>query len=221
MCAASIGPALCGSERYTEYVRQMPSIIPNFYSQLTLTFDLDGWSRPLQITCGILPGVGLTAAQQNAACRTALAGTSTRPFHATNMGGNFSLIESKILYRNATGMLLVDIDGSPILGTKVVSATPINTSVIVRKTTLFGGKKFRGRFMVPPMYFNEIDISESGGISNTPWSAYQNLWDAALSTMQSGGVPPVLLHSDGTTPTVIEDFNVNTRIGTIGKRLRP
>ena len=198
----------------------MTTIIPPLFSQWTATFTCVGLTRNVQITMVIQPGVGLTAAQQNAAVRGALVGSTGRPFSAANMDNQWTLAETKILYRNAGGLLLTDIDVSTVVGTKVVDPLPVNTSVILRKNTGFAGKAYRGRCLLPPLYFQESDIDAAGII--TGWATYNTLWDTARTTMVSNGVSPVLLHDNpALAPTAISTFSINPRIGTIGKRLRP
>lgn len=198
----------------------MTTIIPPLFSLWTATFTCVGLTRNCQITMGIQPGVGLTAAQQNAAVRTALVGATGRPFSAANMDNQWTLAETKILYRNAGGLLLTDIDTGVVIGTKAIDPCPVNTSVILRKNTAFAGKAYRGRCLLPPFYFPESDVDQAGNISAS--ATYNTLWDTARLAMISNAVAPVLLHDDpAIAPTAITSFSVNTRIGTIGKRLRP
>lgn len=212
---------MCVSVRYTvATLASMTAVIPNLFSLATITFTTVGVARPQQITMGLQPGVGLTPAQQNAALRGALIGAVNRPFSAANMDNQYSCVESKILYRNASGVLLSHIDTGIVVGTKVIDPLPLNTSVILRKVTSFAGKKYRGRCLLPPMFFNEADVDNAGNISAV--ATYQTIWDNAYASLVAGAVPPVLLHDDpALTPTAINSFSVNTRIGTIGKRLRP
>lgn len=211
---------VCVSQRHAvTTLVDMPSIIPNLFSQATLTFSLAGLVRPLNITLGLQPGVGLTAAAQNAAIRTSFTG-SGRPFNPVNMMVGYTLTETKILHRNGSGMLVVDIDPTVVTGTRVGDACPVNTSIIVRKNTLFGGKKYRGRFLVPPMYFQESLVAQNGVIPSGSITTYQTLWNDALTQLSGLSITPVLLHSDLTTPTQVTAFQVNNKIGTIGKRLR-
>lgn len=198
----------------------MTAIIPPLFSQATITFSCVGVVRPLQITCGFQPGVGLTVAQQNTAVQNALIGATGRPFSAANMDNQYTCVESKVLFRNASGILLSDVAAINVPGSKAIDPLPVNTSVIVRKVTSFAGKAYRGRFLVPPMYFAESDVDNAGLISGS--AAYQTLWNTAYSSLVSGAMQPVLLHDvTSILPTTINSFSVNNRIGTIGKRLRP
>jgi len=198
----------------------MTAIIPPLFSLATITFTTVGVPRPQQITMGFQPGVGLTANQQNTALRNALIGATLRPFSAANMDNQYTCVESKILYRNVSGVLLSDINTGIVVGSKVIDPLPLNTSVILRKVTSFAGKKYRGRCLLPPFYFSEADVDNGGNI--TGYAGYQTLWDIAYTNLVAGAMQPVLLHDDpGVVPTTINSFLINPRIGTIGKRLRP
>lgn len=198
----------------------MTAVIPNLFSLWTCTFSCAGVARPIQITMGIQPGVGLTATQQNIAIDNCLVGSVGRPFSAANMDNQWTCVERKILYRNSGGLLLTDVQTSVVAGTKAIDPLPVNTSVILRKVTAFAGKKYRGRCLLPPLFFQESDIDNAGNI--TGFATYQSLWNTALSAMQSAAVSPVLLHDDpAIPPTPINSLTINGRIGTIGKRLRP
>lgn len=198
----------------------MTGIIPPLFSLGTITFTTAGVPRPQQITMGFQPGVGLTANQQNAAMRAALIGSTGRPFSAANMDDQYTCIESKILFRNASGVLLSDINTGAVTGAKTIDPLPLNTSVILRKVTSFAGKKYRGRCLLPPLFFPESAVDNGGNI--TAVATYQTLWDTAYTNLVGGAMQPVLLHDDPLlVPTTINSFLLNSRIGTIGKRLRP
>lgn len=198
----------------------MTAIIPPLFSLWTGTLTCAAIPRPLQMTLGIQPTIGLTAAQQNTAVQTALVGATGKPFSAANMDNQYTFVESKILYRNSFGVLVSHIDPLAIIGTKVIDPLPVNTSVVIRKNTAFAGKQYRGRILCPPLYFTESDV-DSGGLIAAP-ATYQSIWTAAYNSLVSNGVPPVLLHDDPLiAPTNIVSLTVNQRIGTIGKRLRP
>lgn len=198
----------------------MTTIIPNGYSMATYSFTVTGGTRVYQTTLGLLPQIGLTAAQQNTNLRAALAGGGG-PFIASNMFVGFSLAETKILYRNLGGILISDIDTTPVVGTKTGNPLPVNTSVIVRKVTSFAGKKYRGRMLVPPLYWDEGAVNSTGNNIGGTFATYQTIWNTAYTNLAAQGLAPVLLHSDSTVPTTINSFSLVNRIGTIGKRLRP
>lgn len=198
----------------------MTAVLPPLYSIGTLTFTSAGSVRPLQITMGIRPGVGMTPFAQNTAFRTNFTSSTNRPFSPVNMDNQYTLTESKILFRNVAGILLTDFDTGVTSGTKIINPLPLNTSVIVRKNTAFAGKQYRGRFLVPPCFFDEGDVDNGGQITST--AVYSGFWANALAGLLSAGLQPVILHDDpAILPTDITSFSVNSRIGTIGKRLRP
>lgn len=198
----------------------MTTVIPNGYSLATLTFGVTGGTRVYQTTLGVLPQISLTAAQQNAALRSGMTSTGFAA-NAANIFVGFSLNETKILYRNLGGILISDIDTTPVIGTKTGSALPVNTSVIVRKVTSFAGKKYRGRLLYPPVFWDESAVNSTGNNVGGTFASYQTIWNNTYTALVGAGLQPVLLHSDSTPPTTINSFSLVNRIGTIGKRLRP
>lgn len=194
-------------------------IIPPGYSKITFTWTLTGTTRfyqsSIEVQNLLLDGnpSGLLSF-----VRTAFTGVSG-PFVGGNMYNGYVLAETKITMVTLGGVLLTSSITAPITGGKVAgSPAPINTSVIVRKTVLQAGKKYRGRMLIPPMFFAESDIDAAGNISTV--STYQAFWNNVYTAINPSQTI-VLLHSDpAIAPTPVTALTVNSKIGTIGKRMR-
>ena len=113
-------------------------------------------------------------------------------------------------------------DAAPVGGLVSQTGAPINTAVLVRKQTSVGGRKGRGRMYTCGQAYEgvigmsgEIDLSHQEDLEEA-WFSILGLWQAV-----TGVVGPVLLHNDSTTPTPITSFNVQKRMATQRRRLRP
>jgi hypothetical protein len=115
-----------------------------------------------------------------------------------------------------------DSTSTPVQGTASFTGAVLNTACLVRKSTLLGGRKGRGRmYTVGQVYDStygmsgEIDDPQLGFI-DTAWFSILGGWNAV-----AGVVGPVLLHSDATAPTDIVGLNPVKRLATQRRRLRP
>lgn len=193
--------------------------LPPGYSKVTFTYTYTGSTRFFQNSLDVRnllndgsPSVVL------ANVRSAMTAAS-HPYAAGEVLTGFTMTEAKILMKTLGGILLTDVNSIPIVGTKSGTGGPINTSVIVRKTVAQAGKAYRGRLLVPPTYFPESGIDVLGNITSG-LAAYQTLWNNTFADL-TGVNPVVLLHSDpALVPTTLTQFTVNSKIGTIGKRMR-
>lgn len=127
-------------------------------------------------------------------------------------------------------------DGPPIVGTYITSVPgtggsnatlPQNCSLIVKKTTGFGGRKFRGRFYMPPISLAEADVNNVGMIDSGVAAAIQGYVDAWISDTLSalgvicGTTAVFLLHSSASpVPTEVTGIQVENQIATQRRRLR-
>jgi hypothetical protein len=122
---------------------------------------------------------------------------------------------------NATGPT-AEFTGGTVAGTVAQATIPVNTSVLVRKTTGLGGRKGRGRaYTVGQLYVNTIGgagIIDSGhlGFLDTNWLAILGGWQSVV-----GIADVVLLHSDSTAPTPITALTPQPKAATQRRRLRP
>jgi len=95
------------------------------------------------------------------------------------------------------------------------------TSLLVQKTTSFGGRAGRGRMFVPGM--SEADVQEDGDVDPAYLTAAQGSFDSLHSDMVASGLEPRLLHSATSplsTPTLIDAFVVSGKVATQRRRLR-
>lgn len=195
-------------------------IIPPGYSKVTFTFTLTGSTRFFQTSIEVqnlladgAPATLLTTV------RNAFT-TSGGPFLPGNMLIGYVLTEVKILMVTLGGVMLTATNATPVIGTRVGAPLPVNTSVIIRKTVAQAGKPYRGRMLIPPFYFTEVQVDPVGILDPTTLTASQLTWNNAYTAITPSNTI-VLLHSNpAIPPTTVTALTVNNKIGTIGKRLR-
>nr|CRY97690.1 hypothetical protein [uncultured prokaryote] len=111
----------------------------------------------------------------------------------------------------------------------------IAMSPILQKGSNVLGRKGRGRMFLPGMLSSTVvdangDIASGvlGGLRSSATDFFDYLNDPAErpgtmivpASMDEVGLPPVLLHSDNSTPTPCTSFGVAEKVGWVRKRLR-
>lgn len=92
---------------------------------------------------------------------------------------------------------------------------------LVRKVTLGGGRKNRGRFFLPGMLEN--DLQDDGLFSGTYITLVNTALADFLTKMQADNLRPVVLHSEATGSAAIHDittFQLDARCATQRRRNR-
>lgn len=198
---------------------------PSGYGIYVATFTLTGSTKIFNVSTGFRI-IGLdTAATSRSKIEAAFSG-STAPFAPGAMAVGYSWVQSYVL-QNLSGLLTTSLATFLVAGTKAISPTTPNTSLVVAKTTALAGRQYRGRFLVPPFNLAEGDVSAAGKVGGTSLSDNTARWHQAWLNMNGSGAPAaVLLHGPdklGVTPppTNTTDFLPSTTIGTIRRRIRP
>lgn len=203
--------------------------IPNDFGTATMFFRNAAVPREMATTVAfkcvalVIP----TPNQMAASVRGAFATASGAPFKAEDMLTGWSLNRVEVYFRNSDGDLLQGSQNTPVNGSKSGSGLIVNCSLKVNKQTALAGRKFRGRFYAPPTYLVEGDLGVNGEISSGNQISLQSMWSSAFAAMNAEELRPVLLHSwagipapNPPDPTDIEAFVVQSKVGTIGRRMR-
>jgi len=94
-------------------------------------------------------------------------------------------------------------------------------SMLVRKTTAFGGRAGTGRMYIPGL--QESDIDAGGNVDSGALSAWTSSLSAFLSDLIVANAVPVLLHGVGsplTTPSFVTSFVADGTVATQRRRQR-
>jgi hypothetical protein len=178
-------------------------------------------------------------------CAIAFAITEGHTFDATDasdladawtVAGSWTLANQDPTYTYLGVKCEVGNDGPPLIfeavragvGThSTVGRMPNNCALVVKKTTGFGGQRFRGRMYMPPFGVGEDNVNNLGVIDSSVITGLRTLFDLwRLAMIATAGVGnPVLLHansdlSDTPEPTVITTFLLEQQIGTQRRRMR-
>lgn len=96
--------------------------------------------------------------------------------------------------------------------------SPPNLAYLARKVTSLGGRKQRGRFFIPGCVDGDVDAG--GVIDSTVVTALAGDLAGLHAAMVAADAPPLLLHSDNTTPTAIDAFVIQSVAATQRRRMR-
>lgn len=94
-------------------------------------------------------------------------------------------------------------------------------SLLVAKTTSFGGRAGRGRLFMPGMA--EVDNATNGIVDSAYLEAAQTAFDGLVTDLNAADLQPVLLHSATSplsTPTIIDALVVQGTVATQRRRQR-
>lgn len=117
----------------------------------------------------------------------------------------------------------VDSSNAPVQGGNAGDMAPLSMSVIARKVTGSLGRKGRGRSFIPCV-LRRNDVDEAGNLAPATAQGFDERWNdflVALATAVPGrAMSPVVLHNDGSTPSVIVAGSIAPKVGWIRKRIR-
>jgi hypothetical protein len=199
-------------------------IIPPGFAQVVFRHDFTGDEEEMVCTIGF--DVSANSGTQEAIV------TSVSGLWSTWIMGFAS---NQLVHTYATGYFgqdggppaVVDGDDEDTAGGDASETLPPNSAYLVRKRTDLAGRRGRGRFYIPCP--DETQVDRNGFIAGAWITAIQaNLDDmhAAYASVPGGAVVPVVLHrSEGAgiepVPTPIESFQLDGRIATQRRRMRP
>lgn len=190
----------------------MTLVIPDGFCQITYIWGGPGMPLGGASTLGAENTGALSAADAVELAKDALV-DNLLPRLTNNI--DIDIVRVK-LGPNETGAFA---EQSPNLPGAVNDSTdPPNVSFLISKQTALGGRKGRGRMFFPSLDKDLID--QAGNVT----SAELAEWVIALGNFRddliAGGLTPVLLHSDATTPTPITAFAPQAKAATQRRRLR-
>lgn len=192
--------------------------IPVGYAQATLRWSVAGDSEIMVSTLGIYDGVGAMTPTQyaNAWDAAYMASTLSAP---SAWAAGWSIMTSMVTTMLASGPVTLEIGGA-LAGTGAAGSPPQNCAVLVRKQTPLGGRRNRGRMYLPPGIVLETNVNQVGTIDAAVVSTLQGRVNSLETQLTANALVPVLLHSDGGVPTIIDQFVIQPKIATQRTRLR-
>jgi len=190
--------------------------IPVGFGQMKLRWRLNTYPNDFIVTCGF-SAAALVTLQDAVDDWSDAAEVSGGPGAAPQIPPGWS-------WRGVEGTLMTSTGPVSAEKTRNLPGTgsapfPPNVSFLVKKITARGGRAGRGRMFVPAMAVGESNITPEGLIETSPFNSFSNSWNAYFTAVDATDAPPVLLHSDGSTPDPITAFQAQQLVCTQRRRL--
>lgn len=194
--------------------------IPANYGNAVFRVKMAGKTNLMTFTLGYWHPVPGTTAEDAAESLAGAINVTDGAFTSDFLGSTFTL-QDVLVYQNDAGIITSAVQGIDATGAGGLAVPPVQCSLLARKTTSRVGRKFRGRWYVPNMFFAETDIDAMGNIAPTPFGILSTAFNTTVNELMANTVAvPCLLHSDGTTPTLLADITLQSKMATQRRRVR-
>jgi hypothetical protein len=193
--------------------------IPVGHALLKFRFVLVGDAEEMITTLGVETTAASTS-ERIAAANSAMDswGDNMLPIQSNT----YTLVGVDAVFGTATGDVPITSTDPARVGAVGGAVTPPNTAMLVKKVSGQGGRRNRGRMYVPGI--SQLTIDHVGGIAPATLATYDTAVNNLLLGIESGSFMDrlVIFHSIAPlTPTIVEDLQVDPRIATQRRRLRP
>jgi hypothetical protein len=196
--------------------------VPDGFYEATFLMKNSASTRIATCSLGLL-SLDVTPPDADAAADDiyAIAVAAGNPFAPGQMIDDWSFEGVSVAQGTSTG----DIIGQHLQhadGTVSDSVPPSNCAVLIKKNTASGGRRYRGRLFLPPIFLNEGAVDPAGNIAGSPLTSMQNQWNSFYDDLIAGDWVPTLFHqgAGAPSPTAITSFTVQSLIGTQRRRMR-
>lgn len=133
----------------------------------------------------------------------------------TGWGRGTSLVNVRL----PSGFVTVEV-GTAVNGSAVGPTPSNNCAVLVRKQTLLGGRRNRGRYYLPPFQLPETEVDATGLLTTAIRNTIQAGATAWFNAFATNNLVPMLWHEDGSLGAEITSFVVQPRLATQRTRMR-
>lgn len=192
------------------------TVIPPGFAEVVNVFDIAGPAGPALVVFGVDPATE-TDPTVIASDIGPMWDTTVGPLKA--MHSSVTLTEVRVTLGQDGGPPTVGAATFSLQGDVAGNGMTPQVTYLIKKVTGFGGRAFRGRMYWPGV--QEEAISDSGSISATLDAALLAAADEFLDTLDTGGYPMVLLHTDGLiAPTPVTALIPDGRVATQRRRVR-
>lgn len=187
----------------------VPLVIPPGFSNVTLVFDglSQGQLKRMTTNFGVSAPPDETTAQL---IYSAYAGDVW-----TTLGSNLFTFLSVEMRNVAVAAEYSDVE----VGTVNQEPIPPNTAVLLQKRTGLIGRSNRGR-MYPPGLSYDGTWDGGGQMSDSNLATYQGCFDDFMASLGTIGAEMVVLHTDSSDPTPVQNLVVARTAATQRRRLR-
>lgn len=202
--------------------------IPNGFGQVSVRIQTPAAGGPAFITWGIRSDLGDDASVITAAVRDAIDTAFNQALTwAATFTDEYDPDQVNVLYRSSTGDLFSFVANLTISPGVAQDAESPQVAVLVKKSTQFAGRQFRGRMFIPGI--RQAAVGDDGNLTVGAVNSVQTMVDAGADSLlqqhASRDVPMVLLHNEPLTgptpvPSVIDNLFVESLVATQRRRLR-
>lgn len=141
------------------------------------------------------------------------------PYRATALSSDWKFLGVHCTVMQEVGPISADFD-NPVTGTATAAQVPINSTLLVNKTTGIGSRRNRGRCYPPATMLAETQVNSLGQITAT-LSGIQAYFTHIMTGLSTALLQPVLFHqSPPFTPTPITALTVQPLLATQRRRMR-
>jgi len=186
--------------------------IPTGYGQINLRFSGSATVRLIETTFGF----------KNDASETPL---NIAGFVASNWHTNLRSQTMTSYTLDTVHVKMGPDDTGPFLdytvaeaGTQSGATLPPNVSFLIKKSTVHGGRKGRGRMYYPAL--GEGFVDNNGDLASGVAAASTVAFAAFITQLATDGIPMYLLHHDSTTPYEVTTLSCEARVATQRRRNR-
>lgn len=192
----------------------MALVIPPGFAQVAWRFMCDGDSEEMLVTCGV-------ASSANAEGLATLCLTAFESgFDSNEMSSSYTFMGTRVAKGQDGGPPEVGEANTVNEGSANPARFAPNTAILVKKLSGVGGRRNRGRFYLPPLWHDMDDTSGAGVMTESARGGIAAAVDQWFSLLD-----PVILHDSatpgGATPTQVTSLDVQARLATQRRRLRP
>jgi hypothetical protein len=190
------------------------------YGQMSIVISTPGAPANLVVTHGFedVPGTGL-AATAAAAWKTAMTAAG-RILLPANYSNEFTVVRFDATIMTATGPVIGSA-ASGVVGTSAITCCPLNTAILVNKSTARGGRRGRGRMFWPAMFVAEGNVGAAGTIAAPQLATLNTLFQDTHTALLSTNYPPFLLHDvSEVAPDGVQNWLIQSKVATQRTRLR-
>lgn len=196
-------------------------IIPDGFGNAVFRVHMTGKTNLMTFTMGYATIVPDTSVEDAAESLATTIATDGGAFTDEFIGSSFTL-QDVLCYQNDGGIVTSAIAEIGVTGAGGLATPPVNSSCLVQKHTARVGRKFRGRWYVPNLWFAENTIDQMGVIGDSPLGIVRAALTITTDALQDNEVAkPFLLHSEtGLAPTSINSWTLLGKVATQRRRLR-
>lgn len=189
-------------------------IIPVGYAQVNLKFEGASVPTGAEMTFGLTDLGGDQPIEVAAAVETAWDVANMGQFQAVTIALRNILVKFGPNEDGPSAELGVNYPGT-VAGAGVAPSE----CALIKKITLAGGRKNRGRMFMPGL--RDTDIDQSGSLDGNVQSDLQDSWVAFKTSLEGATYTMTLLHTNpADTPTEITTLEVDSVSATQRRRLR-